>query len=241
MVEIDKKHPEAFPVDAGRGDINISDMERWVSMGTGIALAALGISRRRPSGYVLAALGAMVFRRGITAHCDVYQALGKNTAGGGGDTRGALGGSAGVLVEESVTINRSPEELFRFWRNLENLPRVMRHLESVERVTDTISRWRAKGPAGISVEWNAEIHNEVPNKLIGWRSLDGSEVVSAGSVNFETAGRGTRLRVRLQYSPPGGKAGDAIARLLGRDAATGIREDLQRFKQQVESGELSVL
>jgi uncharacterized membrane protein len=241
MVDIDMKHPEAFPANAGRGDINISDMERWVSMGTGIALAALGISRRRPSGYVLAALGAMVFRRGITAHCDVYQALGKNTAGGGGDTRAALGGSAGVLVEESVTINRSPEELFRFWRNLENLPRVMRHLESVERVTDTISRWRAKGPAGLSVEWNAEIHNEVPNKLIGWRSLDGSDVVSAGSVNFENVGHGTRLRVRLQYSPPGGKAGDAIARLVGRDAATEIGKDLQRFKQQVESGELSVL
>lgn len=234
MVETDVRQPEAPPAD-GQGKANISALERWVSMGAGIGLAAFGISRRRPAGFVLAGVGAMLVRRGLSAHCGVYHALGVNTATGGGDTRAALGGSAGVLIEESVTIDRSAEELYRFWRNLENLPRFMRHLESVERVTDTISRWRAKGPGGLSVEWTAEIHNEVPNRLIGWRSLEGSEVVSAGSVNFEKAGRGTRLRIRLQYSPPGGKAGDAVARLVGRDAATGIRADLLRFKQQVES------
>lgn len=235
MMDIDMQYPEAPPAAPGAARPNISHVERWASLGAGIGLAAVGLSQRRPSGYALAALGALLFRRGITAHCDVYHALGMNTAAGGGDTRAALGGSAGVLVEESVLISRPPEELFRFWRNLENLPRVMRHLESVERVTDTISRWRAKGPAGMAVEWNAEIHNEVANKLIGWRSLDGSDVVSAGSVNFEPAGAGTRVRVRLQYSPPGGQAGHVLARLAGRDAATEIREDLQRFKQQVES------
>lgn len=235
MVEIDMKHPEAPPVDRRAAGHNISQTERWISMGAGIGLAALGISRRRPAGYAVAAVGALLFRRGLTAHCDVYQALGRNTATGGGDTRAALGGSAGVIVEESTTIARSPEELYRFWRNLENLPRVMRHVESVERVTDTISRWRAKGPAGMSVEWNAEIHNEVLNKLIGWRSLEGSDVVSAGSVNFEPVGGRTRVRVRLQYSPPGGRAGHALASLVGRDAATEIREDLQRFKEQVEA------
>ena len=83
-----------------------------------------------------------------TAHCDVYEMLGMNTAGTGQDTRRALGGSAGIIVEESVTINRSASELYRFWRNLENLPRFMSHLESVERITDTLSRWRAKGPGG---------------------------------------------------------------------------------------------
>src|ERR687898_2817118 len=113
----------------------------------------------------------------------------------------------------------------------------MSHLESAERVTDTLSRWKAKGPGGTSVEWNAEIINEVPNQVIGWRSIEGSEVVSAGSVNFDEAGagRGTRVRVRLQYSPPGGKVGAAIAKLFGRDPATEIREDLRRFKQIVES------
>jgi uncharacterized membrane protein len=117
----------------------------------------------------------------------------------------------------------------------------MHHLESVERVTDTLSRWRAKGPGGKTVEWNAEIINEVPNQVIGWRSIEGSEVISAGSVNFDDAGegRGTRVRVRLQYSPPGGKVGAAIAKLMGRDPATEIREDLRRFKQMVEAGEVA--
>jgi uncharacterized membrane protein len=232
-----------FPEDAGETRVrqrrNISETERWVSMAAGAGLVAYGLTRRRGTGLLVAGLGAWLARRGMTGHCDTYQLLGLNTAGTGEDTRGALGGPAGVIVEESVVINRPISELYRFWRNLENLPRFMSHLESVERITDTLSRWRAKAPAGTTVEWNAEIINEVPDQVIGWRSIEGSDVVSAGSVNFDEAagGRGTRVQVRLQYSPPGGKVGDAVARLLGSDAATQIRQDLQRFKQLVESGQ----
>jgi uncharacterized membrane protein len=232
-----------FPEDAGETRVrqgrNISETERWVSMAAGAGLVAYGLTRRRGTGLLVAGLGAWLARRGMTGHCHTYQLLGLNTAGTGEDTRGALGGPAGVIVEESVVINRPISELYRFWRNLENLPRFMSHLESVERITDTLSRWRAKAPAGTTVEWNAEIINEVPDQVIGWRSIEGSDVVSAGSVNFDEAagGRGTRVQVRLQYSPPGGKVGDAVARLLGSDAATQIRQDLQRFKQLVESGQ----
>jgi uncharacterized membrane protein len=219
---------------------NINNAERWASMAAGAALAAYGLSRRR-SGWMLAALGGALVQRGVTGFCHVYDAFGLNSAEGRSDTKRALGGRRGVQVEESVTINRPVEELYHFWRNLENLPRFMRHLESVERVTDTLSRWRAKGPAGTTVEWNAEIINEVKPHVIGWKSIEGSDVASAGSVNFDDAGpgRGTRVRVRLQYSPPGGKAGAAFAKLFGRDAATGIREDLRRFKQLVETGEIA--
>ncbi len=224
-----------------RDNRNISNAERWASMAAGAGLALYGISRRRGSGWALAALGGMLLQRGARGHCDVYQALGVNTAGSREDTRAALGGGGGTHVEESITINRSPDELYRFWRDLENLPRFMRHLESVERITDTLSRWRAKGPGGKRVEWNAEIINEVPNDVIGWKSIEGSDVISAGSVNFEDAGRGrgTRVRVRLQYSPPGGKLGAAVAKLMGRDPATEIREDLRRFKQLIETGEVA--
>ena len=234
-----------FPGDAREASLaegrNISEGERWASMAAGAALAAYGLSKRRATGWMLATLGGVLLQRGFTGHCNVYHALGRNTAGDPTDTRRALGGSAGVNVDESVTINRPIEELYHFWRNLENLPRFMRHLESVERVTDTLSRWRAHGPAGTMVEWNAEIINEVSNQVIGWKSIEGSDVVSAGSVNFEPAGegRGTRVRVRLQYSPPGGKLGVAVAKLMGRDAATEIREDLRRFKQLVETGEIA--
>jgi uncharacterized membrane protein len=233
-----------FPGDAREARVrekrNMSEPERWGSMAAGAALAAYGLSRRRGSGLVLAGLGALLLRRGVSGHCETYGLLGINTAGTGSDTRQALGGSAGVNVEESVTINRPVEELYAFWGSLENLPRFMRHLESVERVTDTLSRWRAKGPAGTEVEWTAEIINEVPNKVIAWRSIEGSDVVTAGSVTFDDAGpgRGTRVRVRLQYSPPGGKIGAAVAKLMGRDPATEIREDLRQLKQLVESGEV---
>ena len=212
-----------FPEDTREQNVrerrNISETERWVSMAAGGGLAAYGLTRGRLGGWVMAGLGAWLVRRGMTGHCDTYQLLGLSTAGTAEDTRQALGGTAGVIVEESVMINRPISELYRFWRNLENLPRFMSHLESVERITDTLSRWRAKAPAGTTVEC--------------------SDVVSAGSVNFDEAGsgRGTRVRVRLQYSPPGGKLGDAVARLIGSDAATQIREDLQRFKQLVETGQ----
>ena len=219
-----------------RSGRNISEAERWLSMAAGVGLAAYGASRRRPAGWAVAGLGALLFRRGATGHCHTYQWLGINTFGTGEDTRRALSGTAGVHVDESVVINRPISELYRFWRNLENLPRFMSHLESVERVTDTLSRWRAKGPAGTTFEWTAEIINEVPDQVIGWRSIEGSDDVSAGSVNFDRAGNGTRVTVRLQYSPPGGKVGATLAWMVGRDAQTEIRQDLQRFKLIVESG-----
>lgn len=233
-----------FPEDAREGRVrsnrNLSGFERWASIIAGAGLAAYGVSRLKKDGWMYAGIGSLLLRRGVTAHCDLYEAFGINTAGDAGDTRAALRGPRGVNVLESVTINRSIEELYRFWRNLENLPQFMRHLESVEKVTDTISHWKAQGPAGTVVEWDAEIYNEVAPKLIAWRSLEGSDVVSAGSVNFDNAGagRGTRVTVHLQYSPPGGRIGARIAKLFGRDAETEIREDLRRFKQVVEAGEV---
>lgn len=231
--------PEDVDETVARSGRNISGVEKWISIAAGAGLAAYGLSRLRRNGWMYAGLGGLLLRRGITQHCDVYEALGVNTAVRADDTRAALGGSRGVNVLESVTINRSLEELYRFWRNLENLPQFMRHLESVERITDTISHWRAKGPAGLIVAWDAEIYNEVPNKLIAWRSLDGADVVSAGSVNFDraAAGQSTRVTVHLQYSPPMGKVGAAVARLFGADAETEIRDDLHRFKQLVETGQ----
>lgn len=238
MDTLELQFPEDAREESVRQGRNISEAERWASIAAGAGLATYGLSRGKAPGWIMAGLGALLVRRGVTAHCDVYQTLGLNTAGTREDTRQALGGAAGVIVEETVVINRPVSELYRFWRNLENLPRFMSHLESVERITDTLSRWRAKAPAGTSVEWNAEIINEVPDQVIGWRSIEGSDVVSAGSVNFEELGPSqTRVRVRLQYSPPGGKLGDAVARLLGSDAATQIRQDLQRFKQLVEEGQ----
>jgi uncharacterized membrane protein len=232
-----------FPEDAAdavaRSGRNISRVEQWISLAAGAGLAVYGLSRLKRQGWLFAGLGGLLLRRGATGRCDVYEALGLNTAVSPQDTRAALGGPRGVNVLERVTIHRSIEELYRFWRNLENLPQFMRHLASVEKITETISRWRAKGPAGVIVEWDAEVYNEVPDKLIAWRSLEGSDVVSAGSVHFDrdADGRATRITVHLQYSPPLGRVGAAVAKVFGADAATEIREDLQRFKHMVETGQ----
>ena len=112
------------------------------------------------------------------------------------DTRRQLGGSAGVHVEESVTVNRPIGDVFRFWRNFENLPQFMNHLESVSQRETGVSHWVAKGPAGTRVEWDARIINEIDGKLIGWQSLEGSMVSTAGSVNFRETPRGSSARSR---------------------------------------------
>jgi uncharacterized membrane protein len=185
----------------------------------------------------LAGIGAALAYRGATGHCDVYQALGISAVRR--KTSTAIASGQGVKLEESVTILRSPEELFSFWRRLENLPRVMRHLVSVEQQDNQRSHWIAHGLTG-NVEWDAEIINERPGELIAWRSLDGSPVETAGSVHFQRApgNRGTEVRVVLSYNPPAGQIGAGIAWLAGRDAESQIREDLRNFKRIMETGTL---
>lgn len=154
------------------------------------------------------------------------------------DTRQQLGGSAGIHVEEAVTVNKPVAEVFRFWRNFENLPTFMNHLESVAEREAGITHWVARGPAGTTVEWDARIINEIDNKLIGWQSLEGSTISTAGSVNFRETLRGTEVRVRLQYNPPAGKLGAVVAWLFGEEPSIQVREDLWRFKQLMETGEI---
>jgi uncharacterized membrane protein len=215
-------------------------------------LAAYALKRRELPGGAAAIAGAALLYRGATGHCDVYHVLGINHANGesareygtgvladrGSDTRAQLGGLRGIHVEESVTINRPLAELYRFWRDFENLPTFMNHLESVSTREEGVSHWTATGPAGMRVEWDARIINEVPNKVIGWQSLDGSTISTAGSVNFDEDPHGTRVTVHLQYNPPGGRLGAAVAWMFGEEPNQTIREDLRRFKQLMEAGEI---
>jgi len=211
-------------------------------------LAAWALRRRDAVEGSAAAVGAAaLLYRGATGHCHVYDALGVDhgTHRGTGiradrlsDTRQRLGGSRGIHVEESVTINRPIAEVFRFWRNFENLPQFMEHLDAVAVREEGISHWVAKAPAGMHVEWDARIINEVDNKLIGWQSLEGSSVATAGSVNFDETEHGTRVRVHLQYDPPAGRLGALIAKLFGEEPNQTVREDLRRFKRLLETGEI---
>ena len=146
-----------------------------------------------------------------------------------------------VRVEKVIAIDRPPEELYRFWRQFENLPRFMRNLESVRIVGQNRSHWVARGPAETRVEWEAEIVDDRPNELISWRSLPGADIENSGSVRFERApgGRGTFVRVKMQYDPPGGYFGASVAKLLGDDPSTLVQRDLYRFKQVIETGQVT--
>jgi uncharacterized membrane protein len=149
--------------------------------------------------------------------------------------------SSGVIhVKKSLTINRSVEDVYQFWRDFQNLPRFMHHLESVQVTGNNRSHWVAKAPAGMTVEWDAEITEDKPNELIAWRSLENSSVENSGSVRFEHAPgkRGTVLRVDFNYSPPGGIIGAGIAKLFGEEPEQQVEADLRRFKQVIETGEV---
>ena len=191
-------------------------------------------ARRNPWAIGAGALSAVLLYRASTARCPAYAAAGISTADRT-NTKRALSGPRGVIVESGVTVNRPASQLYAFWRALENLPRVMQHLQSVTVLDDRRSRWVAKAPLGTTVEWEAEIINEVPDKVIGWRSIEGSTVVTAGSVNFEEDGASTNVRVRLQYHPPGGKLGAWVAWVFGEEPSVQVDSDLRRFKELMEA------
>ena len=181
------------------------------------------------------AVAAYALKRGLS-----HRARPKGTgrfADRDSDTRRRLGGPRGIHVEHSVTINRPVNELYRFWRNFENLPKFMQHLESVAVREEGISHWVAKGPAGMRVEWDARIINEIDNRVIAWQSLRGSTIATAGAVNFDETDRGTVVHVHMQYNPPGGKLGAAVAYMLGEEPNIQVQEDLRNFKRLMETGE----
>lgn len=213
-------------------DTNVGDQERAISALGGGALALLGLARG-PAGLAISALGGYLVYRGLTGRDPVYQALSVNTAKPGGAVR----------VHKAMSILRPREELYRYWRKLENLPLFMHHLEKVEELGPHRSLWTAKAPAGTTVSWEAEITEDRPGEVIAWRSLPDSTVYNTGEVRFEQApgDRGTQVRVILDYTPPAGVVGAAVARLLGEEPSRQIEEELRHFKQLMETGEIATV
>ena len=196
------------------------------------AVVAYGLSRRSLTGVALAATAAPLAYRGATGAWPF--------APGASDTRAALGGDRGIHVREAVRLEIPIEAAYAFWRRLENLPRFMSHLLEVRDLGDGRSHWVAEGPGGTSIAWDAEIINDVENKVIGWKSLPGSDIATSGSVRFAPVrqGRSTQVSVHLQYSAPGGQAARLLAFALGREPGRMVREDLRRVKQLLETGEI---
>ena len=170
---------------------------------------------------------------------DLYDAaqLGSPLQGGNVDI-----GLREIRVRRAITVKRPREEVYSFWRDFRNLPRFMDHVEQVQVTDDRRSHWKAKAPAGMSIEWDAETVEDRPNELIAWRSVPGSQVDNAGTVRFVPAAgnRGTEVHVDLRYSPPGGAIGAAIAWLFGESPDQQVYDDLRAFKQIIECGEVVV-
>ncbi len=218
--------------------VNVSDGERIGSIAAGAALVVLGLSRKSIGGWLLALAGGALVARGATGHCLAYENLGINSGNLNRET--GVPGDRGINVERSITVARPPAEAFRFWRQLENLPQIFEHVESVRELDTKRSIWVVKGPLGHDVEWTAEIINERNGEMLSWESLPGAEVQNAGSVWFEpAAGGGTRVKVSLQYLPPAGAVGAALARWFGEAPEVQLAEDLARFKQALESRPLA--
>ncbi|HJS90787.1 MAG TPA: SRPBCC family protein [Steroidobacteraceae bacterium] len=228
-------------LSAGIGILTQTDRAPWLwsrVIGDTFDLAALSLAftrgnRRGRAGVALAAVA------GVTA-LDVIAAL-RLTGSRAGQATSGVAGRIDIYLERSVAVSKSPEECYRFWRRLENLPRFMQSLESVRQLDEQRSHWIASGPLGTRLEWTSEITAERPGEEIAWRTLEDSGAAHAGSVRFETApgGRGTIVRVSLHYSPLGGTLGAGLVKLLGHDPQSRIREDLRRFKQVMETGEIA--
>ncbi len=218
-------------------DVNVTSAERIGSVAAGAGLLLYGASRKSLSGLLIALVGGALIRRGITGHCEVYQKLGVNSRQLNAES--GVRGDKGIKVVKSVIVARPSQEVYRYWRNLENLARFMEHVESVKELDDRRSAWVVKGPLGHNVEWTAHIITDRESEMISWESLPGAEVQNAGSVWFEPCGDGqsTEVKVSLQYLPPAGVVGAVVAKFFGESPEQQLEEDLGRVKQLIEGGQ----
>lgn len=209
---------------------SVGDTERWASIVGGSAMVLLGLRQRSLRGLLTAVAGGSLAYHGAKSEKSLPEKVGD-----------AVGLNKSLIAERTVTIyNKSPEELYNYWHDFENLPHFMKHLQSVKVLDLRRSHWVATAPMGQTIEWDAEIVDDRPNELIAWASAEGAQVENAGFVRFKPAqGRqGTEVKVVLEYSVPGGAVTAAIAKLFGEEPEQQIGDELNRFKQLMETGEI---
>lgn len=225
------------PAKMNMQGVPYSEIKSWGGLFGGLTLIVYGLLRRSWGGLVLALLGAGIFFQMLK---DYQQRLSPEKSKRSFKVPVPRSAKRGFVVTHSEIINRPPADLYNFWLNFENLPKFMRHLVAVWGQNERRSHWVAKAPAGMTVEWDAEITRKVENELIAWRSLEGADVENTGQVQFERLpeNRGTRVKVTLRYQPPGGQVGAAFAKLFGEAPEQQIAEDMRRFKQLMETGEI---
>ena len=227
-----------FQPHEGTGVVNVGQTERIWSAAIGAWLLSSGLRglfKSPISGLVRTALGAGLLYRGVSGHCPVYSSMGK--------TKG-VSATPAVNIRTSLTVNKSKDEVYAFWRKLENLPLFMKHLASVTEIDAKHSHWEATLPGNIGkIKWNAEIVKEEPGYLIGWQSIPNSMINNAGKVTFNDAlnGKGTELEVVISYHPPAGEIGSGLAKTLNPMFEKMVRQDVLNFKDYIENRQKSTM
>jgi uncharacterized membrane protein len=214
------------------GIINVGDTERMVNVGVGAFLLSSGLHNLTShplKGLIRTVLGGVMLYRGVSGHCPIYESLGK--------TKGVSHTSA-INIRTGLIVNKPRQEVYAFWRKLENLPLFMKHLADVTEIDQKNSHWEAEIPGGIGrVKWNAEIVKEQEGEFIGWQSVPNSMVDNAGKVSFKDAlgGEGTELDVVITYHAPAGYLGSGIAQKLNPMLEKMVRQDIMNFKEYIET------
>ncbi|MCC5652273.1 SRPBCC family protein [Nostoc sp. XA013] len=206
-----------------------SEVERWASLIGGGAMVLMGLRQGSLRGALTALAGSGLVYQGATKQSTIQKA------------QEVIGLNKPIKVEKTVTINKSAEELYRFWHDFENLPTFMKHLKSVKVYNEKRSHWVANAPLDNTVEWDADILEDRENEFISWASVEGADIDNSGFVRFKKApgDRGTEVKVVLEYNPPGGALGATVAKLFGEEPEQQIGDELRRFKMLMEAGEIA--
>jgi len=236
-VEGIRKHEEAHLTQPS---VNVGNVERWASAIGGTLFIAQGLRVGSLKGAALALLGGGMIYRGLSGHCATYQALNIDTS----DKHRSDADEHvhhGRLIKHVTIVERPAQELYDYWKDIEKAPTFMTNIEKVLRTGPNKSYWVSTGPFGKTFDWDSEVINDVSGHLIAWQTLPGSDVNQAGAVRFEPAvgGRGTKVTLEVNYEAPLGALGVAVAKLIGQDPGSMTKENLRRFKQLMETGELA--
>lgn len=221
--------PDAFNMPAARDQQDRAEAAEeqrfdWLPVAAGGTIAMFGLRRRSLPGLLIGAAGAGLAWAGLKGQVWFRAPI-------------APDGEASVRIEESITIDRPVGTVYRDWHDIEGLPRILTNIVSVRDDGDGRSRWVAAGPLGKTVAWDAEVINDDENRVLAWRSVGETPAPNVGAVHFHPTadGRGTELRVHIEYTPLGGPAGAAAAGLLGARAGDQVASDLRRFKAHIEA------
>lgn len=226
-----KEQTSIEPIASGSSRTNVGTTERIISTTVGALLTYYGLRKPTLGRLLVATFGASLLHRGTTGYCYVNNAIGRNTAGRDTDA---------INMSSTVTINKPRAEVYKFWRQLENLPQFMHHLEKVTQIDNRRSHWSAPVPGGIGkVAWDAEIVEDRENECIMWRSVPGADVDNAGEVRFKDSidGKGTEVHAIIKYQPPAGYLGETVGKLFNPAFKKMVKNDLRRFKHLMETGE----